>query len=234
MCGSTEIDGHAFCSGLNGLNIPDSNNPGLQGRIRSMTYLIRGAIFRPKHAVSTAGGASLGELLDMYHNRKATIRHDKVYALLGMSSDDPSVSGLLPNYALPWSNLLRQLIEFLLRGATSVEVFEEREVALIKSKGWVVGQVSMAKSDNTRYDRQQVEINFTDRPASSECQRKWGAQWTLQASAESIRQGDIVCLLEGASKPTIIRTSKDYFYVIMIAVTPLQNVGVASTKVTLQ
>jgi tetratricopeptide (TPR) repeat protein len=234
MCGGTGISGHAFCLGLNGLKIPGSNNPGLQGIIRSMAYLIRGAIFRPKHAVSTAGGASLGELLDMYHNRKATVRNDKVYALLGMSSDDPSVSGLVPNYTLPWSNLLRQLIEFLLPEATSIEVFEEREIALIKSKGWVVGQVSMTKSDNTRYDRQQVEINFTNTPASSKCQRRWGAQWTLQASAESIRQGDIVCLLEGASKPTIVRTSEDYFYVIIIAVTPLQHVGVASTKVKLQ
>jgi hypothetical protein len=30
--------------------------------------------------------------VDMYHTHKATERHDKVYALLGMSSDGPSAA----------------------------------------------------------------------------------------------------------------------------------------------
>ena len=83
----------------------------MQGLIRSVTYVIRGAIFRPKYAISSSGGVSLGELVDMYHTREATERHDKVYALFGMSSDDPSTAGLSPNYKVPWKKLLQQLIE---------------------------------------------------------------------------------------------------------------------------
>ncbi|KAH8722793.1 heterokaryon incompatibility protein-domain-containing protein [Phaeosphaeriaceae sp. PMI808] len=234
LCGPAEINGLALCSGLNGLKLSDGDYPGLQALIRSVTYLIRGAIFRPKYAVSSAGGVSLGELIDMYHTRKATIRHDKVYALLGMSSDDSSAAGLSPNYALPWKNLLRQLIEFLLCKVVSVETWDERERAVIKSKGCVVGQVSLVTNDSIRYDRQQVNISFKNTPGSLEYQRKWGAQWTLQASAKSIRQGDLVCLLEGASKPTIIRTYKDHFDVIIIAVAPRQGVQAESRYVECQ
>lgn len=70
-----------------------------------MTYLIRGAIFRPNYVVSGPGRVSqdiclLGELIDMYYAHKATQRHDKVYALLGMSSDDASKANLLPDYGV--------------------------------------------------------------------------------------------------------------------------------------
>jgi hypothetical protein len=43
---------------------------------------------------STLGISSLGGLRDMYHAHEATQIHDKVFALLGMSSDDLSKSGL--------------------------------------------------------------------------------------------------------------------------------------------
>jgi hypothetical protein len=97
MCGLTEIEGHAFCSGLQSLELSYEACLDLQNLVRSVTYLIRGAIFRPKYAhapsppgVFTLGIRPLGELIDMYHTHKATDLRDKIYALLGMSSDNPS------------------------------------------------------------------------------------------------------------------------------------------------
>jgi hypothetical protein len=40
---------------------------------------------------------------------------------------------------------------------------------------------------------------------------------------KSIRERNIICLLQGASKPTIIRLYEDHFTVIVIAVTPLKE-----------
>ena len=77
----------------------------------------------------------------MYHTHKATKRHDKVYALLGMSSDDLSKAGLLPNYGLPWKELLQRLAKFLLYEKVSVETWGDKEMAVIKSKGCVLGKV---------------------------------------------------------------------------------------------
>jgi hypothetical protein len=85
--------------------------------------------------MSLPSRVSLGELIDMYHNREATRRHDKIYALLGMSSEDPSAAGLSPNYQVSWKELLQRLVRFLLYKGVSVETWNEREIAVIKSKG---------------------------------------------------------------------------------------------------
>ncbi|CZR52125.1 related to heterokaryon incompatibility protein [Phialocephala subalpina] len=197
--------------------------PELHSLIPSVTYLIKGAIFRPKYATIPGQASlnirSLGELIDMYHTREATERHDKVYALLGMSSDDPTVASLSPNYTVPWEQLFERLIKFLLCEEIFVETQYDKEMAVIKSKGCILGQVSSVKSDDT----ENVNIIFTSKNTAWHSGSK--IEWTLQASAKSIREGDIVCLLQGASKPTIIRQCKDHFAVVAIAATPLKESG---------
>ena len=217
-CGPTEIDGYAFCSGLEFLKGFRGTHLDLQGLIRSVTYLIRGAIFRSKYVSRKPGRVSLdicplGELVDMYHTHEATNRHDKIYALLGMSSDNLSAAGLSPDYRVSWKELLQQLVKFLLSKQVSVKTWNDREMAIIDSKGYVLGQVSSVKSDQD--NRQNVNINFKNTSQHLGHTK----EYNLQASAKSVQKGDIVCLLQGASKPTIIRPYKDHFAIIMIAVT---------------
>ncbi|KAF2179298.1 hypothetical protein K469DRAFT_741692 [Zopfia rhizophila CBS 207.26] len=171
---------------------------------------------------SPSGGFSLCilplcTLIDMYHTHEATERHDKVYALLGMSSDDPSTTGLTPDYQISWEELFRRLIKFLLCERVHVEAWGDREVAVIKSKGCILAQVSSVESES---------VNITSKNTLSYLgqKREWSACWTLQASAKSIREGDLICLLEGASKPTIVRLCKDHFVIIMIAPTPTEDI----------
>jgi hypothetical protein len=217
MCGPAEMDGYAFCFGLGKLKLPYKADSGLQSLIRSVTYLLQGAIFRPRYAMTTPR-LSLGELIDMYHTREATKRHDKIYALLGMSLEGPSAAGLLPNYQITWKETLQQLVEFILCKEITVKTWNEREIAVIKTKGCILGRVSLVESDSTRYDRQHVTVIFQNTSTSLEYKRKWGDRWVLRASAKSIQEGDIVCLVQGASKPTIIRRRKDHFAVMVIAV----------------
>ena len=225
------MNGYAFCLGLNKLGL--SSDSGLQGLIRPAIYLIRGAMFRPRYAMSLPSRVSLGELIDMYHNREATRRHDKIYALLGMSSEGPSAAGLSPNYQVSWKELLQRLVRFILYKEVSVETWNEREIAVIKTKGFIFGQVSLVECDGARYDRQRVTITSKNTPRL-EYTRQWGNRWTIKASVKSIRNGDLVCLLQGASKPTVIRTRKDHFTVIVIAVTPRQDVQTESRYVERQ
>jgi hypothetical protein len=234
MCGSAEINGYTFCLGLNKLQLSYEDHSDLQGLIRSITYLIRGAIFRPKYTTIPSGGLSLGELVDMYHTRKSTVPNDKVYALLGMSSDDPNAAGLSPDYTVPWKTLLQRLIKFILFEEVSVEIWDKREMAVIKSKGYILGHVSSVEDDSARYDRQHVNVVFNNTPKSLEYEKEYRTRWTLQASAKSVRKGDFVCLLQGASKPTIIRAYKDHFAVIVIAVTLRQSVRIESGYVERQ
>jgi hypothetical protein len=215
MCGSTEIDGQTFCLGLDSLK-PYETSPDLQSLILPVTYLIRGAIFRPKHTNWSSSTSleirPLGELIDMYHTHEATLRYDKVYALLGMSSDNPIAAGLSPDYKVSWEQRFQQLVKFVLGKDISVETCEDCQRAVIKSKGCLLGWVSSVTSDG----RQNVKITSKNAAWSSR-------EWSLQASAKSIRKGDIVYLLKGASKPTIIRLCRDYFAVVIIASTPLNE-----------
>jgi len=103
MCGPAEIDGYAFCLGLKSLQVFYKARQDLHNLIRAVTYLIRQANFRPMHGIywldmSILAIRPLGDLLDIFHTHKATKRNDKVYALLGISSNALNTVNLLPDY----------------------------------------------------------------------------------------------------------------------------------------
>jgi hypothetical protein len=217
MCGSIEIDGYVFCLGLKSLRLSYTASPELQ-TLPSVIYLIERAGLRSKYTKTFSLNIRwLAGLIDMFHTRKASEVHDKVYALLGMSSDDPNKAGLRPDYEISWKELFQKLVKFVLGKDISVETSDCTQRAVIKSKGYILGQVSSVRSD----DRQNVNLIFTSKNSAWCLGDKM--EWTLQASARSIREHDIICLLQGASKPTIIRLCKDHFDIVVIAVTPLKK-----------
>jgi hypothetical protein len=160
----------------------------------------------------------------MYHTRKATERRDKVYALLGMSSDDPSIAGLSANYEISWGQLFQRLINFFSE-QVSTDTWDDKEIAVIRGKGCVLGQVSSVERDIDWEDRQHVGITWKNASGYGGP----NSLWTFQTSAKSIQVEDTVCLLQGASRPTIIRLCNDYWAVIMIAVPPPDDLQGASS-----
>ena len=145
MCGFKEIDGYAFYLGVSSLNF-QSADPDLQRLIRLVTFLIKGAIFRPGYITTVLGRSSLdicplSELVDIYYTHEATKYHDKIYALLGMSSDDLSKASLSPNYSLPWEELFQNLVKFLLYDDISMEILGPKQIALIKTKGYLLSKI---------------------------------------------------------------------------------------------
>ncbi|KIM97262.1 hypothetical protein OIDMADRAFT_130946, partial [Oidiodendron maius Zn] len=221
MCGSTEIDGYAFCLGLKSLQksqkLSYAATPELQA-LPSLTDLIEQASLRPKHITGSPvmyslGIRSLAELVDMFHTRQASDPRDKVYALLGMSSDDASKASFQPDYKISWEEVFQQLVKFILSKDVFVETSSYR--AVIKSKGCILGRVSSVRRD----DRQIV--NIISKKATWDLGGK--TEWTFQASANPIQKHDIICLLHGSSKPTIIRLCKDHFAIVVIAATPLNG-----------
>jgi hypothetical protein len=76
-CGSTQIDGNAFCMGVK-QSLVKENDAGLWRLISSITWLIHGALFRSRYdihkpSLASPDTAHIGSLLDMYHGHKATI-----------------------------------------------------------------------------------------------------------------------------------------------------------------
>lgn len=84
----------------------------------------------------------------MFYTCQASDPLDKVYALLGMSSDNPNKAGLQPDYNISWEELFPRLVKFVLGENISVETSSQR--AVIKSKGCILGQVSLVRRDNTQ------------------------------------------------------------------------------------
>lgn len=209
--------------------------PDLQGLVHSVAYLIRGAVFRPRYenfetsrpGRSSLGIRPLGELMDMYHTRKATERHDKVYALLGMSSDNPSAAGLSPNYEASWEEVFRKLVKFSASDQIYVDTWDDKEVAVLKGKGCVLGKVSSVRRGVPRDDRQSVGITWKDH---FDTEGDQGSDFIFPASAKPIQEGDAVCFLQGASKPTIVRPCNGYSAIIMIAVPLTGDLQPASAK----
>ncbi|GAB1205870.1 hypothetical protein APSETT445_004549 [Aspergillus pseudonomiae] len=144
LCGSAEISGHAFGFALRG-----DKNPA----VRATSHNIGEALFRRQDGTDLRKDLSLGELIDAYHTHDATLRHDKIYALLGMSSDGSSAKDLLPNYELPWEALFERLIKHVLSAHVSVRIGQDKDTAVIQAKGWVLGRVHEVQSSTAFGER---------------------------------------------------------------------------------
>ena len=199
-------------------------HPDLSRLVPPVTYLIGASVFRPRYQPNLSGRFSLSirplaELIDMFHARKAKDRRDKVYALLGMSLDDPGAAGLSADYNTSWRLVFQKLITFSLSYRMAVEIWGE-EVAVIGGKGCALGKVLRIEKNATQGNWQTI----TWEPATGRFGAKQNQNFTftLQASAKSIQPGDIICHLEEAPNPTIIRMDSDYGTIIRIAI-PLDD-----------
>ena len=158
------------------------------------------------------------ELIDTYHSQKATNRRDMIYALLGMSTDDPVSAGLLVDYGAPWETIFGTLITSSLSGQASVNISSTSNIATIRARAHLLGRVSSVQG--ARAGKQSISVDWA----------KWTGkertQFAIWATARRTEAGDVVCLLRGSSKPTVIRTEQGRSYSeIIIASLPVSLAG---------
>jgi hypothetical protein len=137
-----------------------------------------------------------------------------------MRSDALKTSALSPKYGMLWKEVFCGLVKDLLCKQVSVETTDDKEMAIIHSKGYILGCVSSVKFDAPWGDTQSVGIIFKDSLGDPRYIRTWFRVWRLSISAKPIQRHDLVCLIQGASEPTIIRACKYHVAVIVIAATP--------------
>lgn len=232
MYGPVTIDGQAFCLGLETL-LPLIRDEKLQWIARSTAQLIQGAALRPRLAlqhprrgfhvksvqlVARLGSRPLGELMDMFHDRKATMAHDRIYALLGICTDTVA-DVLLPDYTVSWSELFRRLILYLLGTKTAaVKTWDDADMvgfAVVKVASRLIGEVvsvggPAAPPEGTRL----VTVGpFRVKDGNGNT----GEQWAFRSSSDFIRKGDFVCAVEGRPTTMIVRYhNADYFSIVCI------------------
>jgi ankyrin repeat protein len=134
-----------------------------------------------------------------------------------MSSDDPYAAGLEVDYNSSWKDLFQKLINFCLSHQISVSTWDENEVAVIEAKGNIIGHISLIEDDASRHDRRHVEITWNALSHFGGGGQQ-SSRFTFRTSANVIKKGDFVCLLQGASAPTIIRLRSGFSIIVMVAV----------------
>ncbi|KAK4183149.1 heterokaryon incompatibility protein-domain-containing protein, partial [Podospora australis] len=220
-CGLSEIDGYAFYLGLNALQL--TYDAEFQGLIPSISYLLQGTVFRLRRQLNSVGKFSLGirplaELIDMYHTRKTTDPRDKVYALLGMCSDDPSSAGLVADYGpeTTFDKVFQKVVEFSLSSQILVRNISvmHQAVALIQGKARILGHVS-SRYQNSGSTSRDIVISGNQSCLGIEYQK---SAMTILATVKDITEGDILCLLAGATKPSLIRPCIGYWELLAMAV----------------
>ncbi|KAE8134931.1 heterokaryon incompatibility protein-domain-containing protein [Aspergillus pseudotamarii] len=211
MCGSVQINGHAFCDGIEELDLP------LPMIIYSVLHLIRGANFRSKQHFDPQGSRSIGELIDMYRFHESSNNHDKIYALLGLSAESLRAPALELSYSIPWYQVFKHIIKYILSGECLVETWPGIDTAVIKSKALILGLVVSVNEEVSKNSMQLAKV-FLFRAARS---LGYEEHWAVQPSAKPIQEGDIIFLLEGASKPSVLRMRRTHF--IMITTTVVQE-----------
>ncbi|KAF7588662.1 hypothetical protein BBP40_005413 [Aspergillus hancockii] len=105
----------------------------------------------------------------------------------------------------------------------SVKTWFDNETAVVRGKGWILGHIGSIEQNVSQYGQQKVSIVFNETAESRNYQDEWETDWILRATGEPIQDGDVVCLMQGASKPSIVRMCKDHFSIIASMVTPQQR-----------
>ncbi|KAK3373139.1 heterokaryon incompatibility protein-domain-containing protein [Lasiosphaeria ovina] len=211
VCGQTELDGYAFCAGLNSLNMNMmyKNEVALAGLVRSTTYLIRRVVVRPKYVLGEPNAFSLrirplAELVDMYNTREASDHRDKIFALLGMSSDRQSHSTLSVDYTIPWKLLLQKLVQSLAACDLAVTTWGNEEISVFGATGSVVGVVTAVGLSQGVEDNQGVVVLLRTPPDQESC----------EARRRPIH------VMQGSLRPAIVRPCRDYHRVVALSVAP--------------
>lgn len=231
--GSTEIEGHAFCLGLDALNLSFKKHPHLRGLIPPITHLISKSVLRPRFREDETSQNTrfflnicpLAELVEMCHTRKASVALDKIFALLGMSEDNPHKAGLEADYGILWGEAFRKLIQFCISDKISIHTWDGSGAAVLEGNGCILGQVTSTRKRLSRGSgRLRVNVTWNYAPQSfGASDGETGGPIILPVSWNTVQRGDLVCLLQGAQRLSIIRPEE-------AGLSPLIVIAVPSTE----
>ncbi|CAK7224192.1 hypothetical protein SEUCBS140593_005487 [Sporothrix eucalyptigena] len=221
-CGPAEIDGYAFCSGLVALD-PYKDLPELQNIARSVAVLISGANFRLRYKANAASHFSLqirplAELVDMYHTRATTEPLDRFYALFGMSTDDLGSAGLFVDYSVAWRDVFERVVRLATSDQVVINTWDRKQVAFVRGNACVLGNVTHVEESGRHDDRQTIAVEWREDLCYFAERHIQKSSLVFRAPAARVLEGDILVLLQGALKPTIVRLCEEHTAIVSTSV----------------
>ncbi|RDA82660.1 hypothetical protein CP532_3202 [Ophiocordyceps camponoti-leonardi (nom. inval.)] len=131
---------------------------------------------------------------------------------------DTDIGRLSVNYQVPWGQLLEETIKFTVTENVSIDTWDDEELAIIKGKGCVLGDVLSVERHAEEDDGQILVVRWV--PDLLGIREERECRWTIPTLAKSVQAGDAVCLLHGAPRLMIIRPRDEYWTVIRIGASP--------------
>ncbi|KAK4167407.1 hypothetical protein QBC43DRAFT_311793 [Cladorrhinum sp. PSN259] len=244
-CGADEISGYAFSIGLENLAghrskvtsdpiTEEKSKSGIvNGLIRSTNRLIQGAGLRPLYEKSDAAFPRhylnidpLYRLVDMYRRREATDRRDKIYALLGMSSDDSGASNLLPDYTVSWKTAIHRFTKRILNfDRVNVDAWDDSDMVLLRGRGCVLATIEKTKYDDS------PEIQWSTNAAVIDKEYRQVISNSILSYCPDKQAGDVIYLLEGTPTIILVRIHMDYLSVRHLVYTVSQKIELVSPSI---
>jgi hypothetical protein len=114
---------------------------------------------------------------------------------------------------------LQRLVKFLLNEEITLQTRSDKEIAIIKGKGYVLGRAISVQSGTAWDNKQSIGVVWKDISGQVDAWR-WTDHWALQTPARPILTGDLIYIIQRALKPMISRFCKDHFSIVMITATP--------------
>ncbi|PSN65258.1 HET-domain-containing protein [Corynespora cassiicola Philippines] len=220
ICGKEEVNEVVFCRGLRLLLQFDTYRGSSWRTIESILYLIE---WQPKNRHHMwQHNASLGilpllQLVETFRAQKATDRRDKIYALLGLSTDASELK-IRANYLKPWEELLVNLLGPTLGVHATITMQREWNCVRVHANACIIGRIHSVSAASTGTASHDVRLDVARSIRGTTCHSL--ASWVVRDIDIRIETGDILCLVKEARLPMLIRTQKDRLVVVAIALQP--------------
>jgi ankyrin repeat protein len=165
-------------------------------------------------------------LVEMFRSWLATDPLDKVYALLAFSSDAHDAAELQPDYTLSKYQLASKLIQYTFPACAVEQNCSNTDSATFKIEGLILGGINTkmsggGKNKRTWHFRSPELSDLSAAPGmklNATVSKLFQEPWEISVSNERKFQiGSFVCLLHGASLPTILRFHEGEYLVEMLA-----------------
>lgn len=225
-CRPEEINGFIFCVGLQSLDMNCDDLPKFQIGVRSIvSFMRKAALSNESKGELCLRLDPLERLVNMFHTHGATDPRDRVFALLGMSTDLPPTCGLQADYRIDWTTLFLNLVKFMFGKDVQATINRRNDTAMIHTSGHLLGKIVAAGRGTAWGDDQTITLRasnpfryFTtsaDNGDSSSLVRQV-LRLTVPSGGKCIAKDDILCYLPSVERVVVLRRQDAAFHIIAL------------------
>lgn len=158
--------------------------------------------------------STLNQLLGKFRFREASIAHDLIFALVGMSSDASEAMEFKANYQKSWFEVVRSAFIWVTGAPNELHSSLHEGQLLFSSAGKVIGSCWTDRPDGT------VDIRYSRKLGTD----SHGVSSSYRVNNDLlIRNGDRLCLLDGLRDPVVLRLADDHIVFVGPAPKPVDG-----------